>query len=270
METGKKRKGSRRVIVVNVRKLMLLAVTVLLCVLTVISVCLLVYRFLRVGEYDVAGISRYDREELISASGVKKGTLLSLVDEEQVEEKILAECPYLSSVTVRTKFPDVLRIEVEGREAQWYLDIGGAKYTLDGELRVISEVVKPKGITKLSLPHIQSAIYGEVPLFGESETERKRTLEVIDIIRKTSFKERLTEVNLESRWDIHLEVDGSYDVSLGDLSDLEAKLRATEAVLAQESMQKYTSGSIVISKGVGGYTGAFMPNSDQKTPEKES
>lgn len=264
MSEGSSRKKHKRVLVVNVRKLVLLAVTLLMCLLTVLSFSLLLRRFLKVTSYDVAGISRYDREELIAASGVKKGDLLYAVDEDAVEARMMKECPYLSSVTVQVRFPNTLRIQVEGREAQWYLDIAGAKYALDGELRVIAETANPVGVTKLLLPNIQSAIYGEVPLFGESETEKKRTLEVIDVIRRTSFKDRLTEVDLESRWDIHLVVDGDYRVSLGDLTDLEAKLRAVEAILAKETLAEHTSGSIVITKGVGGYTGAFLPDFTEK------
>lgn len=264
-QTPKKR---RRVFVINVRKLILLAVTVLMCVLTVISVFLTARRFMKVSQYDVAGISLYDREDLIAASGVKKGDLLYSLDHEQIEKRILAQCPYLSAVKVKAQFPDTLRIEVEGKSGQWYLDIAGAKYSLDSELRVISETANPTGMTKLILPNIQSAIYGEVPLFGESDNERKRTLEVIDTIRRTSFKDRLTEVDLESRWDIHLVVDGSYDVYLGDLTDLEAKLKATETILAQDVIKKYSAGSISIIKGKGGYTGDFSPKSDAETPSE--
>lgn len=268
-KSGSQRK-QKRIFVINVRKLCLLAVTILLCVLTVISGWLVVRRFLSVSRYEVIGITRYDREELISASGVKKGDLLYVLDEKKIEERILKECPYLSSVAVKVKYPNTVRIEVEGKTAQWYLDISGAKYTLDDELRVVSEVVNPSGITKLVLPNIQSAIYGEVPRFGESETEIKRTLEVIDTIRRTPLKDRLTEVNLESRWNISLEVDEKYRVSLGDLTDLEDKLRATEAFLDRDTVKEYSSGTITITKGRGGYTGEFLPDSVEAESEKSS
>ncbi len=270
MAKSKTAKRYRRVFVINVRKLTLLGVTLLMCALTVISVFLTVRRFFTVSEYNVVGISRYDREDLIGASGVKKGTLLYALEPEEIEKKILSECPYLSAVTVRAEFPNTLRIEVEGKEGLWYLDIAGASYSLDSQLRVIAETANTQGMTKLVLPNIQSAIYGEVPRFGESDTERKRTLEVIDIIRRTSFKDRLTEVNLASRWDIHLVVDGRYDVSLGPLTDLEAKLKATEAILAQEAIKEYPEGSVSIVEGKGGYTGNFLPKTDRKSPTEGS
>ncbi len=270
MTKSKSAKKRKRVFVINVRKLVLLAVTLLMCVLTAVSVCLSVRHFLTVSEYNVVGITRYDREELIGASGVKKGSFLYSLDYEQIEKRILEECPYLSSVKVEAEFPNTLRIEAEGKSGQWYLDIAGAKYSLDSELRVISETADPIGMTKLVLPNIQSAIYGEVPLFGESDTERKRTLEVIEIIRRTSFKDRLTEVNLESRWDIHLVVDGCYDVSLGDLTDLDAKLKETEAILARDSVKQHASGKIFIVKDKSGYIGVFSANSDTSDPSNES
>ena len=85
---------------------------------------------------------------------------------------------------------------------------------------------------------------GKVPEFGDSDTERKKTLEVISAIRSTTFKSRLTEVNLESRWNISIVVDGCYDVYLHDMSDFEAKLKAVEAVLNSDRLKGYSGATV--------------------------
>ena len=249
---------------VDRRKLLLIGVTVLLCLAALVSVLFVVRRFLKVGDYRIVGMSRYENEELISASGVKKGDLLYALDEEEIEAKILKECPYLDSVTVKAEFPDTLRIEVEGKMPQWYLDVAGSFYTLDNNLTVIAQTSSPEGLTKLVLPNVQSVIYGETPQFGDSDTQRKKTLEVIQAIRKTAFKDRLTLVNLESRWDIRLEVDGCYDVLMGDMTDFDAKLKAIEAIVDRDSVKEAGQGEINIVKGEGGYTAAFSPNRSEK------
>ena len=172
-------------------------------------------------------------------------------------ERILFECPYLESVEVVPRFPNRLEIRVEGKVAQWYMEFAGTKYALDGNFVVMEETIKTDGMTKLLLPNVQSALVGQVPVFGQSETEIKKTAEVLSAIRQTTFKSRLTLVDLESRWDIQLEVDGAFQILMGDMTDFEAKLRAVESILAEKNLSRYTSGQIVITKGTGGYTGAF-------------
>ena len=125
--------------------------------------------------------------------------------------------------------------------------MGEACYALDGDLVVVSETHSTQGLTKLVLPHLSTVRIGQVPSFGESETEIKKTLELISAIRQTTFKARLSEVDLTSRWDIHLTVDGSYSVTVGDMSDFSAKLRAVEAILNSETGQRSVGGSIDVS-----------------------
>ena len=88
---------------------------------------------------------------------------------------------------------------------------------------------------------------GSVPKFSESETELKKTLEVVNAIRGSAFHTRLTEVNLESRWAIQIEVDGSYSVLMGDMSDFEAKLLAAEKILNHARENNCVGGELDVS-----------------------
>ncbi|MBR2293071.1 MAG: FtsQ-type POTRA domain-containing protein [Clostridia bacterium] len=240
----KGRRKQKRVIYVNVRKLTLFCVTVAMCLVAVLSVGLLVRRFMKVTEFSVTGISMYDREMLINASGVKRGDFLYSLDRKAIEERILAECPYLEEVEVKAKFPTTLHINAEGKSGQWYIELSGSRYALDGNLCVIAETTKTEGMTKLILPNLKSVMMGKVPEFGESETERKKTLEVISAIRTTTFKSRLTEVNLSSRWDIRIVADGCFWVYLHDMSDFEAKLKAVESVLNSDRLKGFAGAEI--------------------------
>lgn len=244
---------------IDKKKILLIAVTVLLCLAAIVTSVLLVRRFMKVGKFEVVGITLYEPEEIISASGIKYGDRLYGMNEEEIEKRMLQECPYLESVEIEVRFPKTCKLKVVGKTPEWYLDISGTKYALDSKLVVISETAKTEGMTKLILPHIQTAMYGEVPLFADSETERKKTLEIIAEVRQSSLKPRLTMLNAESRLNLFLEVDGAYFVDLGDMSDLSAKLNAVEAVLEQESVKNNGEGTITIVKGQGGYTAAFSP-----------
>jgi len=224
-----------------------IVLTLIMAALAIVSLLHVTKRVLPVQKFSVVGISVYETAEIINASGVKRGDLLYSLDEEKIEARILERCPYLSSVRVKAVYPTELRIEVEGRYARWYIDVSDTLYALDGDLVVLDEVSTTDGLTKLVLPNVKKVLCGSVPEFSESETELKKTLEVISAIRESSIQSRLTEVNLESRWDIRLVVDGSYHVVMGDMSDLEAKLMAVEEILTNNLPENCVGGKLDVS-----------------------
>lgn len=246
----KRRKARRKsdwIVIVDVPKLLRFLALTVMSVLAVLSILQVVKRVLPVREFSVVGISVYEPLEIVSASGVRRGDLLYLLDEDEIEARILEECPYLLSAKVKPIFPNKLRIEIEGRNAQWYIDVSGTKYALDSDLVVLDEVGKTDGLTQLLLPNVKSVMCGSVPKFSESDTELKKTLEVIAAIRQCSFRSRLTLVDLESRWDIRIQVDGAYEVLMGDTSDFEAKLLAVEQILDSERLRESVGGEIDVS-----------------------
>ncbi|MBO5938605.1 MAG: FtsQ-type POTRA domain-containing protein [Clostridia bacterium] len=245
MKDAKPKKPKQDIIVeVDVRKLTRFVLLVLMSVLLVLCLFFFMRRFLTVQSFSVSGISEYDLEELVSASGVKRGERLYLLDCDEIEERILEECPYLSSIEVSRKFPNKLLFEVEGKLGLWYIEVAGARYTLDGDLYVIAESKDTEKMTKLELPHLKSAITGELPSFGASQTEVKKTLELISVLRESSLKSRLSAADLSDRTNITLEVDGKYRVLLGDATDFSSKLRVLAEVLEQDQVKNSEGGEI--------------------------
>ena len=242
-----KRKKNDWIVIVDVPMLLRVCAVVLMAALALVSLFFVVRRVLPVREFSVVGISPYESAEIIAASGVKRGDLLYSLDENKIEARILEKCPYLISVKIEPIFPNKLRFEVSARNARWYIDVEGSKYALDTNLAVIDETGNAHGLTKLILPNLREVIGGDVPQFGDSDTERKKTLETIAVIRSSSLFPRLTEVDLESRWDIRLVVDGVFSVVMGDRSDLEAKLKVLERILTEEMPQNCVGGSLDIS-----------------------
>ncbi len=245
MREQKQKKPKQDIIVeVDVRKLTRFVLLVLMSILLILCLFFFTRRFLKVESFSVSGISEYELEEIVAASGVRRGERLYLLDCDEIGERILESCPYLSSVEVKRKFPNKLLFEVEGKLGLWYIEVAGARYTLDGELTVVAETKDTDKMTRLELPHLKSAIAGELPSFGASETEVKKTLELISVLRESPLKSRLSAADLSDRTNILLEVDGSYRVILGDSSDFASKLRVLSEVLEQEYVKNSERGEI--------------------------
>ncbi len=241
---NKKKKKQDIVVIVNVKKLILFLVTVALCILALLGALHTVRHFLKVGRFEVNGTAHYEPIDLINAAGVKLGDHLYRLDTDEIEERLLRECPFLISVEVKERFPNRLTIYAEERHVPWYVEVSNAKYALDQNLLVVDEISDTDGMARLILPDVRRVIAGNVPDFAESETELRRTLEAIAEIRSVSFYSRLTEIDLRSRWNIRITVDEKFIVELGDMTNLFAKLEAVRAILDSDRLDGAVSGEI--------------------------
>ena len=253
----KRQKHPTWIIEVDVRALAMLAVTIVMCVLFVISCVFFVRGLLRVGRMEVTGITQYKHEQIINASGVARGDLLFGTSFEEIEERVLLGCPYIREIEVSGHFPDTIRFTViEERRAQWYIALADDFYVLDEDLVMLTEthseaMLLEEGVTRLLLPKLNSVMQYEVPMFGIDETgerdERlvRRTAKVIDTIRQTLFKERMTELDVRDLSNIVFVVDGKYRVEIGgDVENLSARLREVERILDTEQVKKASGGTV--------------------------
>ena len=119
------KKGGDWIIEVDVRAVVALAVTVVMCLLCACSLFLYVRSFLGIKKFELVGDSRYDERDIINASLLKRGDRLYTLDLDAVEEQILLECPYLESVEVTRHFPHTVRFTVEARMPVWYIELAG-------------------------------------------------------------------------------------------------------------------------------------------------
>lgn len=257
---AKRREGKKRstwIIEVDVRALLMLIVTVVMCIFFVVSCVLFVRGLMRIQSFEIRGMSdRYDREELVNASLVSRGDLLYGISYREAEENILKGCPYLESVTVTDKFPNTLCITVVERAPQWYIALADDFYVLDSDLVMLTEThseeeLIAQHVTRLVLPSLKSVMRGSVPVFaldekGErDEQTTRRVIEIVDTIRQTSFKRRITELDVSNLTNVSLVVEGKYRVELGDATHkLEGRLQEVERIIDTAEVRAHESGTL--------------------------
>lgn len=207
-------------------KQIFIIVTVVMSVICLLSLTVAAFRFVKVGKVEVVGFNPYEDYEIIKTSGIKKSDYWNAVDTKAVEEKLFEECPLIETVKVSRKFPNKIEIDIESRKVSWYVEIGepARKYTLDSSLTVIGEMKNTGSATRLVLPNVQSVFEREVPVFGQSVEERTKTLEIIEVIRKSPLYSRITELDVKDRTQIKIVIDGQYTAELGNKTNLELKL----------------------------------------------
>ena len=232
----------------------------------------LVFRsFLKVTRFEVTGYSSYAKEDIITASGIKKGDRLYSIDRGDVADRIKKECPYVIGAKVKRVFPNTLSIDVECRAPVWYVEIEGDFYSLDAELCVLEETVNEQKfingrITKLTLPNITTAIVGKELTFGAEDAERDFAYGFMEKLERMSFKSRLSLVDIDNRFDIYIGVDGIISVYLGNAVDMEDKLRAVEQALYDKKLENCVAAEIYAADPEAIY---IKPTYEYPAPETE-
>ena len=251
------------------------ALMALMCVLALVSLLLVFLRFVGVGKFEVKGSTGYDLSEQISASGIRSGDAMFSVNEKDAEDKLIEKCPYLKSVDVKKKFPNKVVFKVEERVLGWYLQVGDDFYALDYDLRILLETYDEaslieRGLTKLVLPELESAVCDELPEFGNDDEQLiVETLKIIDSFRTHEMKSRLTYLDLSNRFEITLTIDSAFEVNIGDMSNIETKLATVKSTIAKSMEKGYVGGELnMITPTSFSFRGYFAQESFEETPKQ--
>ena len=234
------------------RTILLVSVTAFMALVALISLFFVIRSFLPVREFELSGVTQYEKSMLVSASGIRPGDKIYSLDLESAEKNILAQLPYIQSVTIERSLSGKIVFRVEERRAVWYMELSGDYYALDTELMVIEETSKSDkfvngSATYLVLPNLQTLICGEVPKFGDSDVEVVKTLELISAVQSDPLKSRITSLDVESRFNVYLTIDGIYDVYIGDMSNVSEKLMVIRELLNSGDLDEFSGASIDVS-----------------------
>ncbi len=230
-------------------KIVRIAVTVAMCVLLLVSLFIFIRSFLPVTRFELSGVTNYDKSEIIGYSGISRGDRLYSIDLKETEERLKDECAYIEDVTVEREFPNKIVFKIIEKIPHWYIEVSGDYYSLDTGFYVIEEsVTKDKfvnlNVPQLILPNLRELKCGELPDFGQDETEIRKVLELVYAVQSTNFKTRVTLVDIESRFDVNITVDGKYKVYMGDISNISEKLKAVEKILKSGDLEQFAGAEI--------------------------
>lgn len=248
----KRSRQGEKTLEIDVMTLISVAIVIVMLAFAIFGLIRLTKSFMRVSVIEVRGDSPYEQEDIIRASGIRMKDKLYGVDDETVERKIKAYCPYISEVDIETKFPNRIRINVESLAASFYVEIFEDFYALDADLRVLEETPDNQkfiaaGIPKLTLPNISSTVVGSTLIYGKNEQEVKYAEEFMSAVKGTTFKSRLTLVDIDEQFDIYIQVDGTINVYMGSIKDADVKLDAVERALSDPKLEGCTGAEIDVS-----------------------
>lgn len=186
--------------------------------------------YCRVEKITVTGNVRLSEAEVISQSGIKKGTSLLLLQSGNAEKKLAAH-PEVCSVAVNRSFPSTVHISVHEREAEASLLDQNRFWLIDREGVLFAEQPHPAE----SLPVITGAEADEISVGKPLAHGKKSTVLCIflEALSRVPLLEP-AELNLSDPGNLVLYTGDGRRVLLGDSGKMIDKLALLQAFL-QES-----------------------------------
>lgn len=226
-----------------ISSVLILAVTVVICVV--------LYKLVFViSHINVEGEQIYTEEEIINASGVREGDNLYSFRGSTAEKLITLRCPGVGMATVDKIAPSTVNLYIEEDGAEFYADFYGEYRELSGAFRVMYATDKEKAVSQnlvyVKLPAVRKAFSGEKPEFAEIRSDAY-IYDVIDALKDSGLWGKVNSIDLRNKYNVTVNCDGKYQITLGDASSLTTKLKIVCKVLEDEMFNSGDKAKINVS-----------------------
>ena len=220
-------------------------VALLALVLTVRLLLLLV----PIREIVIVGDTYYTDEEILDAFGIKSDEQRMFgFSRAKAEKRMLNACTLLSDVRIKRSFNGTLTLSVREKESDFYVNVSGTYCLLGREdFRVLIQSDSPErfleyGFFEISLPDVRVAFLLDALQYG-SGRENEYVMTLLDAIDASPLRSRVTGIRAAERFHLSIIIDGRYDVTLGDVSDIKDKLDYFLVMEKSEKTDIFRSGS---------------------------
>lgn len=177
------------------------------------------------------GGEKYSQQEIMLKLNINEGDNILMVKGKRFES-ILKRDPYIESVDIAVKYPNVLNIEIKERKVRGYVPYMGAYLYIDeyGRVLEVSNAYNQK------LPIVMGLEFDE---FHVGEVLKVKNMESFDVVLKTAnmmlkydFIEDVVKIDASDPQNIHIYIR-YVDILLGDLKDYDQKIRTMLEVIGK-------------------------------------
>ncbi len=217
-----------------------------------IAALVLILRFavFSVKEIYVNGNSTISAEEVIRASGIRRGDYILSLNEKTVEERITSDYR-LQFRYMATQLPSTVVISVREREPCCWLTYCGIMYVMDKNRMVLYESEnpseQPQNLVEIKGLEVRSnTLVGQYINLG-SETQQSIFTELFLEMKVLGCTDQIKEADISNTSSILLFTRDGYTAALGDRNNLHAKLRSLLLVQEELKQQNYSGGTISVT-----------------------
>lgn len=213
-----------------VRKILSIAVTVIIAIIVVAVLCLTV--FFKIDTINISGNSKYTKEQITSSLTITKDKNLFLVDRDNAAAKLKEALPYIHDVEISRKLPSTLNVKITETKVPYAIKNSDKTYTLlDSDLKVLEANVAnaPEGSIIIKKAALSSALVGKQAVFTDKKVQ-ECDAKLISIVNSMSL-DKITELYSTGVGNNYIVYDGRITIKLGKLDGAEDKLYAALTAL---------------------------------------
>ncbi len=256
----------------------LLALVLMLCV----GVSLSLTVFFKIETIQVVGDTRYAKDALIDAAGIRLGDNLFRINEKATSEKLIAGYPYIAQVRLQRVLPNSLLLHVTETQPKAAIEAGQAYMLLDEHARVLENDLPTCPEAYFRVVGFSADALSPGDYLPEAEQQKLQVLLEIQDCLTTNGLSKIKLADLSNTADIWLLYDGRVAVELGGPSDIDYKIRAAKTVI-DLSVTESTVGTLdvttrpamrlreqdIYDKRVWPFPEALMADYEREVPRKK-
>lgn len=209
--------------------------TILLFAAIVVLVCVALFTpVFNITDITVTGNTVLTDKEVITASGIKKGSNLFLINKSKAEEMV-ASLGYVEDVDVKRKFFSRVEIEIKESVEVAYIAFSGNYVGLGTDGRVLSitksKDMRPKKavISGFKVKNVKKGKQIE----GKNEEKTPIITELLTVLNDNSILSNTKKIDISDLENLYLVLTSDTTVVLGDSYQLDYKLKCLNAVLKE-------------------------------------
>ena len=192
--------------------------------------------FFRVTKIEVQGAVNYEKDEIISASGIEPGDNLIFIDRSGAASRIRSKLPYIETVAVRRALPSTVTIEIVESRALAYLAIEGELWAIDRGCKALAKTTSAQveGLIHVTGVEAMKTSVGEILSGKDAEGSKLEFLSVI--LRETSargMESEITDIDMTNLANPAFDYQGRFLVRLGKNENVGYKLDRLLSVVEQ-------------------------------------
>lgn len=207
----------------------------------------------------VEGTSRYTVQQIVAASGVRKGDNLFLTRVSEAAKSIPKKLPYVGSASVVRKFPATIVIRV-GQEPVCGAIASSGKYVVIGAETKVLEVdsSQPKGCALIKGLSVRKAEAGSPVVLDKSFASNSfhETVSALTAEKLTG----ITGMDFSSPSKILVEYQQRVKINFGLPSDLDYKVRYAKMLLESGKITSKERGTLDLSVAADNNAAYFDPD----------
>ena len=219
--------------------------------------------FFKVTEIQVTGNNVYTAQEVVDASGIQMGDNLVTISKGSVVGKILAQLPFVEEISMERVLPGTVVIHVTESDVIYTVDgDDGGQWLMNGSGKILA-----KADAAADYPHL-SGVTAEAPEIGSQITSTEQSenltaaLELLPLLEETEYISQVTEIQVDTTYDIVVLYGDTYEIHLGGTEQLEYKMQYLAAILDEPQVAE---GGIIDLSLEESSVAVFKPWSAQST-----